>query len=299
MSEWPELDVANWAATRDTLHMWTQMAGKIRMALAPPLNHWWHVTLYVSARGLTTSPMPLDGRSLELVFDFAGDRFRVLCSDESVRDIPLRPQTTADFYAQVTEALRSIGAEVKINTLPSEVPNPIRFEADTVHAAYDAEAVKKFWRALLLIDAAFNRFRWRFVGKQSPVHLCWGGLDLAHTRFSGRPAPPHPGSPGLPLAVQREGYSHELWSAGFWLGGPGVEPSFYAYAYPSPDGFARALVQPAAAGWGGELGEFLMPYEAVRTASDPEAALLQFLQSTYGAAADLASWDRRMLERPA
>jgi len=297
---WPELDYASWRTTRDTLHMWTQIAGKIRLKLAPPVNHWWHVPLYVSAQGLTTSAMPLDARTLELVFDFVGERLRVLCSDESVRDIPLRPQTTADFYAQVMDALRSIGAEVRIYTTPSEVADPIPFERDTVHAAYDAEAAKRFWRALLLVEATFQRFRWRFLGKQSPVHFFWGSFDLAHTRFSGRSAPPHPGTPGLPLEVAREGYSHEEWSGGFWPGGDGLEqPVFYAYAYPSPDRFAQARLQPAEAAWNPAFGEFLLPYEAVRSAADPQATVLAFLQSSYAAAADLGGWDRAALERPA
>jgi hypothetical protein len=278
--------------------MWTQIPGKVRLALSPPVNHWWHVPLYVTCRGLTTSPIPYGAVSFEMAFDFLDHALKVICSDGRTVPVALRPRTTADFYAEVTAALAEIGVRAEISTLPSEVPDAIRFEQDTVHAAYDAEAVTRFWRALLSTQGVFEQFRGRWLGKVSPVHLFWGALDLAVTRFSGRVAPPHPGAPGLPDAVTREGYSHEVSSAGFWPGGPGVEEAiYYAYAYPSPDGFAAAPVRPEAAYFHEGMGEFVLPYEAVRRAPSPADALLEFLQSTYEAAADLGAWDRAALER--
>ena len=297
---WPELDYAGWRDTRDTLHMWTQIVGKIRMALATPVNHWWHVPLYVFSRGLTTSAIPYrDGRAFEMAFDFIDHRLRITCSDGSAREVALRPRTTADFHAEVMRALAELGIAVRIWATPTEVPNPIPFERDTVHAAYDGEAAQRFWRALVQVERVFTVFRGRFVGKSSPAHFFWGSFDLAVSRFSGRTAPPHPGMPGLPDYIMREGYSHEVSSAGFWPGGEGHEaPAFYAYAYPTPAGFADAPVRPAAAGYDTGLGEFLLPYDAVRTAPSPDAAPLEFLQSTYEAAADLGGWDRAALERP-
>ena len=278
--------------------MWTQIAGKIRMALSPPLNHWWHVPLYVFSRGLTTSPIPYGERCFELAFDFIDHRLRVVCSDGTERAVELRPRTTAEFYGEVMRALRELGIEVRIRTTPSEVADPIPFEQDTVHAAYAGEAAQRFWRALVQMQRVFTEFRGRFLGKSSPVHFFWGSFDLAASRFSGRMAPPHPGAPGLPDAVTREGYSHEVYSAGFWPGGDGQEASFYAYVYPAPAGFSGAPVRPDAAGYSDALGEFLLPYQAVRTAASPDRALLDFLESTYAAAADLGGWDRAALERP-
>jgi hypothetical protein len=295
---WPELDYAAWKDTRDTLHMWTQIAGKIRMKLTPLVNHWWNVPLYVSSRGLTTSPIPYGDRTFELVFDFIDHEFRVLCSNSAARSIPLRPQTTADFYAAVMEALAYIGVEVRIYTVPSEVPDPIRFEQDTTHASYDADAAHRFWRAILSTQNVFHTFRSRYLGKTSPVHFFWGSFDLAVTRFSGRAAPEHPGVSIMPDFVTREAYSHEVSSAGFWPGGPGVEEAlFYAYAYPVPDGFNDARIGPASARFDTTMGEFVLPYEALRRSASPEAELLEFLQSPYEAAADLGGWDRRALER--
>jgi hypothetical protein len=278
--------------------MWTQIAGKVRMKLAPLVNHWWNVPLYVSGRGLTTSPIPYGERTFELVFDFIDHEFRVLCSNSAVRSIPLRPQTTAAFYGGVMEALAGIGVEVRIYTTPSEVGDPIPFEQDTTHAAYDPDAAHRFWRALLSSHNVFSTFRARYLGKISPVHFFWGSFDLALTRFSGRVAPEHPGVPIMPDYVTREAYSHEVSSAGFWPGGEGLEEAlFYAYAYPVPEGFKEARVSPAAARFDTTMGEFVLPYEAVRRAASPEAELLDFLQSTYEAAANLGGWDRRALER--
>jgi hypothetical protein len=296
---WPPLAYEAWADTQATLHLWTQVVGKVRMALAPPVNHWWHVPLYVTARGLTTSSMPIGaGRTLEIAFDFLAHQLRLDCSDGCAETIRLEPRSVADFHAQVMAALDRLGVAVHIWTTPCEVENPIPFEQDETHASYDAAAAQVFWRALVQADRVMKAFRGRFLGKASPVHFFWGSFDLAVTRFSGRPAPPHPGSPLAPASVSGEAYSHEVSSCGFWPGAPGVEPVFYAYAYPEPAGFAQAPVRPAAAGWNATLGEFTLPYEAVRTATDPDAALLDFLQSTYAAAADLAHWPRSALERP-
>ena len=296
--DWPRLDQASWADTQATLHMWTQVVGKVRMALTPPVNHWWHVPLYVTSRGLTTSPMPLGGRTLEIAFDFLAQELRLDCSDGARERLPLAPQSVASFYNHLMAALERLGVAVHIWTTPCEVENPIPFEQDQVHTAYDATAALRFWRALVQADRVLKAFRASFLGKASPVHFFWGSFDLAVTRFSGRPAPPHPGSPVLPAAVSSEAYSHEVSSCGFWPGAPGIEPMFYAYAYPQPVGFEAAPVRPPAARWDTALGEFVLPYEAVRAASDPDAALLDFLQSTYEAAADLAHWPRTALERP-
>lgn len=296
---WPELPYAAWTDTRDTLHLWTQVVGKIRLALTPWLNHSWHVTLYVNARGLTTGPIPCNGRDLQIDFDFIDHVLWLRTSDGHYREVILRPVEVAEFYAEVMAGLEQLGINVAINTMPNEIPGAVRFEQDTTHASYDADYANRFWRVLLATHDAFSTFRTCFLGKVSPVHFFWGSFDLAVTRFSGRTAPAHPGGvPGLPDAVAREAYSHEVSSAGFWPGGGGPidYPAFYSYAYPAPTGFAEAKVQPAEAFFSKALGEFLLPYDAVRTASDPEATLMAFLQSTYAAAADLGKWDRQALE---
>ena len=295
---WPALPYSGWKDTRHTLHLWTQIAGKIRMKLAHPVNHWWHVPLYVTSYGLTTSPMPYGERSFELVFDFLQHRFRALCSDGTERIVPLRAQTTAAFYAAVMAALEELGIRVTIYTMPSEIPGATPLDKDETNAAYDPAQAEAFWRALLSAHHVFTAFRGRFLGKVSPVHFFWGSFDLAVTRFSGRLAPPHPGAPILPDWVMHEAYSHEVSSAGFWPGGEGLEePVFYAYAYPSPPGFEAAPVRPAGARFEGSMGEFVLPYETARQTSSPHEAVLDFLQSTYAAAADLGGWDRRALER--
>ncbi|HXA37599.1 MAG TPA: DUF5996 family protein [Phenylobacterium sp.] len=296
-ADWPALAYDDWADTAATLHMWTQVVGKVRMAMTPPVNHWWHVPLYVSARGLTTSPIPLDGRTFEIVFDFLDQRLRLACSDGHEESFALAPMTVAAFYRQVMDALERLGARPRIWTTPCEVENPIPFEADETHHAYDGAAAQRFWRVLVQADRTMKAFRARFLGKASPVHFFWGSFDLAETRFSGRRAPPHPGSPLAPASVSVEAYSHEESSCGFWPGAPGVAPMFYAYAYPEPAGFKDAPVRPAAAHWDTGLGEFVLAYDAVRTAADPDAALMDFFQSTYEAAADLAHWPRAELER--
>ena len=297
--DWPALAYDDWADTAATLHLWTQVVGKIRMALTPPVNHWWHVPLYVSARGLTTSPMPIGGRSIEIVFDFLAHRLDIACSDGAYEYLPLQPMSVATFYRQVMAALDRLGVRPNIWTTPCEIENPIPFEADDVHKSYDPEAAQRFWRVLVQTDRVMKAFRGRFIGKASPVHFFWGSFDLAVTRFSGRRAPPHPGSPILPASVSREAYSHEVSSCGFWPGAPGVDPIFYAYAYPEPPGFADAPVRPRGARWDAGLGEFVLPYETMRTALSPDFALLVFLQSTYEAAADLGGWPRGELERNA
>jgi hypothetical protein len=295
---WPELHLADWKDTCATLHLWTQIVGKIRLAQTPWLNHSWHVTLYVSARGLTTSPIPFGTRTLEIEFDFVDHVLWLRTGDGDARQVALRPQTVADFYAEVMAALDALGMTVRINQTPSEIPDGIRFSEDRTHAAYDAESANRFWHVLVRTHRVFSTFRTAFLGKVSPVHFFWGSFDLAVTRFSGRRAPRHPGGvPELPDTVAQEAYSHEVSSAGFWPGGGVVDDAaFYSYAYPAPDGFAAAAVKPAAAYFSKDLGEFILPYEAVRTASDPERALMDFLQSTYDAAADLGHWDRKALE---
>ncbi|MGC1304793.1 MAG: DUF5996 family protein [Caulobacteraceae bacterium] len=297
-ARWPELPFASLRPTMETLQLWTQVVGKVRLACSPWLNHSWHVTLYVSARGLTTSLIPHGAVGLELEFDFIAHQLVVRVSDGGERRIPLAAGSVADFYAQVLGALEAVGAPVKIDPTPNELPAPTPFPQDVASRVYDPAAAEVYWRALVQIDRVFNRFRTGFIGKCSPVHLFWGSFDLAVTRFSGRRAPLHPGGvPHLPDTVTREAYSHEVSSAGFWPGGGGVEEAcFYSYAYPVPEGFGSAPVSPAAARFDPALGEFLLPYEAVRTAPDPDAVLLSFLQSSYDAAADLAAWDRGALE---
>jgi len=293
---WPELRYAAWADTCATLHMWTQVVGKIRMAKTPPVNHWWHVTLYVTARGLGTSPIPDSARTFEMNFDFVRHQLCIDTTDGQRREIALRPMSVADFYARVMATLGEMGIEAPINTTPSEVADPIPFEQDTTHASYDADAVSRFWHALVSTCNCLARFRGGFLGKVSPIHFFWGGFDLAVTRFSGRRAPPHPPVPGMPLAMIREAYSHEVSSAGFWPGAPGgADAVFYSYAYPEPPGYAAAPVRPAAAFYSNELREFLLPYEAVRTSATPEDDLLAFLESTYDAAATCGDWPRDLV----
>lgn len=297
---WPELPYAGWSDTRSTLQLWTQVVGKIRLALTPWLNHSWHVALYVTARGLTTSPIPYQSRSFEIQFDFIDHVLHIGVSDGTVRSIALQPQTVADFYGAVMAALAELGIQVAINDYPCEIAGASAFSRDRIHCAYDADYAQRFWRILLQADRLLKQFRTGFIGKSSPVHFFWGSFDLAVTRFSGRRAPPFTGkTPGVASAVMREAYSHEVSSAGFWPGGNGIEyASFYSYAYPTPAGFRNHRVQPEAALFSEALGEFLLPYDVVRQARDPDAMLLSFLQSTYEAAAQGANWDRATLECP-
>ncbi|NML18566.1 DUF5996 family protein [Azohydromonas caseinilytica] len=293
---WPALDYLAWRDTAATLQLWTQVVGKVRLALSPWLNHGWQVPLYVNARGLGTSAMHAGGGLLEIDFDLVEHRLVLRSSEAPPRSFELVPMSVAAFYRRLMAELATLGVRVEISTQPNEVPAPIPFPDDEVHASYDAQAVHRFWRALVQADRVLRLFRTGFVGKASPVHFFWGSFDLAVTRFSGRLAPPHPGGiPGLPDAVTREAYSHEVCSAGFWAGSDAwPHPAFYAYAYPTPPGFAQAAVEPAQAFWHAPMGEFLLPYEAVSLAADPDAALLGFLQSTYAAAAVLAGWDRSL-----
>ncbi len=296
---WPELPYAAWRDTAATLHLWTQMVGKIRLARTPWLNHSWHVALTVTARGLTTGPIPDGARQFQIDFDFIDHVLWLRSSDGQSRQLKLAPMPVAEFYAALMAALRALGIAVAIRSMPCEIADAVPFEQDRVHRAYDADYAQRFWRVLAATHEVLSRFRTGFIGKASPVHFFWGSFDLAVTRFSGRRAPPHPGGvPHLPNAVAREAYSHEVSSAGFWPGGGGPVDyaAFYSYAYPAPPGFAAARVKPAAAFFSQPLGEFLLPYEAMRTARDPDAALMEFLQSTYEAAADLAQWDRAALE---
>jgi hypothetical protein len=295
---WPALPYHAWKDSLETLHLWTQIAGKIRLALTPWVNHSWHVTLSVSTRGLATPPMPAGGRDLSLEFDFIDHVLWFRVSDGDIRQVMLRPVSVAKFYADVLIALSELGVRAKLNQMPCEIPDATPFPDDTAHKSYDGAAAQRFHGALLAANDVFGTFRSGFLGKVSPVHFFWGSFDLAVTRFSGRTAPPHPGGvPGLPDSVAREAYSHEVSSAGFWPGGGAIDyPAFYSYAYPAPDGFAAARVEPAEAFFAKELGEFILPYDAVRSAREPEQALLAFLQSTYAAAADLAKWDRAALE---
>ncbi|HEX6745875.1 MAG TPA: DUF5996 family protein [Longimicrobium sp.] len=296
---WPALALDAWEPTRDTLHLWTQVAGKVRMALAPPVNHWWHVPLYVSARGLTTSAIAYgEAGTFEMEFDFVSHELVIACSHGGARTLRLEPRSVADFYAETMARLRELGIEVRIWPVPVEIADPIPFAEDTVHASYDPEYAHRFWRVLAQSTRVMTEFRGRFLGKCSPVHFFWGSFDLAVTRFSGRRAPPHPGAPNVADSVTREAYSHEVSSAGFWPGGgPMREAIFYAYAYPAPDGFGEWKARPDAAKWSPDWGEFILPYDAVRTAADPDAALHAFLDTTYEAAAELARWDRAALER--
>ena len=294
---WPALPLEMWSDTYATLHLWTQIVGKIRLAQTPWINHSWHVTLYVTARGLTTSPVPYGDRVFQIDFDFIDHRLTLHDSDGHSRGLPLEPQSVAAFYARLMQELRALDLVVNIHTLPNEIAEPIRFDHDETHRAYDPEFANRFWRILVQADRVFKAFRARFIGKCSPVHFFWGAPDLAVTRFSGRRAPQHPGGvPHLPDAVAREAYSHEVSSCGFWPGGGAVpHAAFYSYAYPEPPGFSAAPV-PVGAFYSNDLREFILPYDVVREASDPDATLLAFLQATYEAAANLASWDRSALE---
>jgi hypothetical protein len=292
---WPEL-TSPWEDTRDTLHLWTQIVGKIRLGLTPMINHWWHVPLYVSARGLTTSLMHTAGRGLEIEFDFVHHVLELRTTDGHVRHVALQPRSVASFFAATVAALDELDVNVRLFPRPSEVAEAIPFHQDEVHRSYDPDAARRYWLALVQVHRVLLAFRARFIGKASPVHFFWGAPDLCTTRFSGRPAPKHRGGvPNCPDWVQQMAYSHEVSSCGFWPGGSG-EGFFYSYAYPEPDGFGDWAVEPAAARYDPAMGEFLLPYAAVRTAADPDAALLSFFQTTYEAAAELAGWDRTSLE---
>jgi hypothetical protein len=297
---WPELNYDAWRETRATLQLWTQIVGKIRLMQTPWLNHSWHVPLYVNSRGLTTSPITHGSGSFDLQFDFIEHVLDITVSDGATRSLALQPQSVADFYAAVMAALVDLGVAVAINEKPCEIAGAIPFSQDRTHAAYDPVYARRFWQVLLQTDRVLKKFRTGFLGKCSPVHFFWGSFDLAVTRFSGRRAPPFSGTaPGVAQEVMREAYSHEVSSAGFWPGGNGTDfPAFYSYTYPAPAGFREFAVQPAGAFFSEALGEFLLPYDIVRTAADPEAALLDFLQSTYEAAAVTADWDRTALECP-
>jgi hypothetical protein len=291
---WPELPLEAWQDTYATLHMWTQIVGKVRLALSPRINHWWEVPLYVNSRGLTTSAIPYGDGNFEVQFDFIDHKLDIQTSWDASKTLPLKPQSVADFYAEFMDALRSLGIEVRIRTMPCEVPNPVRFDRDTEHASYDPEYAHRFWQILILCDSIFTEFRAKFIGKNSPVHFFWGSFDLAATRFSGRRAPERAGAD----SITREAYSHEVISAGFWPGGGDIRgAAFYAYAAPEPPGFAEQKVKPAAAFYHPQMKEFLLMYNDVRRAASPRQALLSFLQSTYEAGANLANWDRKELER--
>ncbi len=299
---WPQLPLEEWQETYETLHRWMQIVGKTRLGLAPMQNHWWQVTLYVTARGLGTSPIPYRERNFEVEFDFLDHLLIVRTSEGVTRMIPLAPQSVADFFGEYMALLRSLDIEPKIWPQPVELTDATPFADDRMHASYDPDAAQRCWRILTQADRVLKEFRSGFIGKCSPSHFWWGAFDLACTRFSGRPAPPHPGGvPNTPDYVTREGYSRECISAGWWpgtVGGPVNEPAFYAYAYPEPAGCPEALVRPAAAEYRMDVREWILPYEFVRTAPDPDAALLEFFESTYSAAADLGDWNRALLERP-
>ena len=296
--QWPDLSFEKWRDTYATLHLWTQIVGKIRLAQTPWINHSWHVTLYVTARGLTTSPIPHGGSMFEINFDFVDHHLRIDSSEGGQRAIELRPRSVADFYLAVMSALTELELPVSINTMPNEIQDPIPLDRDEEHRSYDAEYANRFWRVLVQADRVFKDFRSDFCGKCSPVHFFWGSFDLAVTRFSGRAAPPHPGGiPHLPDAITREAYSQEVSSLGFWPGGgPVPMPVFYSYAYPEPTGFGQARVRPDAASYNAQLREFILPYDAVRRGDSPDDVLLDFARSTYDAASSLARWDRAALK---
>ncbi|HEY7081155.1 MAG TPA: DUF5996 family protein [Nitrososphaeraceae archaeon] len=296
---WPELPLKQWKDTSETLHMWTQIVGKIRLALTPPVNHWWNVTLYITPRGLTTSAIPYNGRLFQIDFDFISHVLSIETIDGSIKTIPLRSRSVADFYQELMTTLNAIGIPVSIWTTPVEVQDRTPFEKDEKHATYDPEYAQRFWLILTQASRVFMDFRSRFIGKVSPVHFFWGAFDLAVTRFSGRTAPAHPGVPNCGIFVMHEAYSHEVSSCGFWPGGGLVdEPAFYSYAYPEPKGFKDYPIQPAEAFYHTGISEFLLPYDVVRTSKSPDKVLLSFLQSTYEASAESAGWDRHALERP-
>ena len=292
---WPALPTDSWKDTCATLHMWSQIVGKVRLGLTPLTNHWWNVALYVNSRGLTTSRIPYGERSFELRFDFIDHQLVMETSEGLLKRLPLMPRSVADFYQEFMSMLRSAGIEVEIWRMPVEIPDPIPFDQDRMHASYDAKAVEKFWRILLSVDTVFHRFRSNFVGKSSPVHFFWGSFDLAVSRFSGRRAPERPGAD----AVTREAYSHEVSSVGFWPGGGDIKnAAFYSYTVPEPQGFKEASVQPDGAFYAKKLAEYLLMYEDVRKSESPSTSLLDFCQSTYEAGATLGNWDRNALERP-
>jgi hypothetical protein len=296
---WPSLPLEDWKATYSTLHMWMQIVGKIRLACTPPINHWWNVTLYVTSRGLTTSSMPYEGRFFEIEFDFIDHTMLIKTSVGASKIIRLDSRPVAEFYQETMAALRSLGIAVTIWTTPVEVEDRTPFEQDHAHAGYDPEYAHRVWAILLQTSRVLTEFRSRFLGKVSPVHFFWGAFDLAVTRFSGRPAPEHPGAPNVGRFVAVEAYSHEVSSCGFWPGGGPVDtPAFYAYAYPEPEGFKDYPIKPAEAFYHKQMKEFLLPYDVVRAAKAPDQVLLEFLQTTYEAAATLGHWDRPALERP-
>jgi hypothetical protein len=294
---WPALPLDQWSDTRDTLQLFMQVVGKVRLSHTPLVNHWWNVPLYVDARGLTTSLMwTADGRGFEIAFDFVDHRLRIDASGTS-RTVALEPRTVSSFYAEVMDALGALGVDPVVWSMPVEIPGAVPFETDETHRSYDKEYVERFWQMLISLSLVLHRFRATYVGKVSPVHLFWGALDLVVTRFSGRPAPPHSGgAPHCGEHVMLEAYSHEVSSAGYWPGGAS-EGAFYSYAYPEPEGYRTTSVEPAAARYDADLGEFILPYEAVRTADDPVGVLMRFLETTYAAAADRGGWDRATLER--
>ena len=297
-SAWPALPFTEWQDTATTLHMWTQIVGKIRLTLTPWTNHSWHVTLYLTSRGLTTSPIPHGERTFDITFDFIDHQLHIDTSEGDRRTVELKPRSVTNFYQAVMRSLDELQLSVTINKIPNEIQNPIPFDEDEEHRSYDREYANRFWRVLVQSDRVFKEFRSRFCGKCSPVHFFWGSFDLAVTRFSGRPAPPHPGGiPHLPDAITREAYSQEVSSLGFWPGNAvAPTPIFYSYAYPEPPGFGESKVQPAAAFYEPKLREFMLPYDAVRTAEKPDTVLLQFAQSTYDAASRLGQWDRAALQ---
>ena len=296
---WPSLELHEWLATRDTLQLWLQIVGKVRLALTPPINHSWHATLYVTSRGLTTSPIPYGEREFEIELDFIDHRLVISTNEGHRGGFALEPQTVATFYRRLMDELERLDLTVRIVARPNELPDPIPFAKDDVHRDYDPDAAYRFWQMLVHTHRVMLQFRARFIGKCSPIHLFWGAMDLAVTRFSGRTAPVHPGGiPNLPDRITREAYSHEVSSCGFWAGTAPIDyPAYYAYAYGQPAGFAEARVQPEGAFFSKDFGEFILPYARVRDSADPDATLLAFFQSTYEAAADLAKWDRAALER--
>ncbi|KAA6460316.1 hypothetical protein DYQ86_14870 [Acidobacteria bacterium AB60] len=293
---WPALPIEAWSDTCATLQLWMQVVGKVRLALMPPINHTWSVTLYPTIRGLTTSPMPHGSRMVQIDFDFLQHLLSVQTSEGDLHAFELRPMSVASFYGKLMGALADVRTPVHIWNKPVEIADPIRFDDDEQHCHYDAEYAQRFWRVLLQVTRVFTAFRARFRGKVSPVHLFWGAMDLACTRFSGRTAPPHPSMPNLPDRVTCDAYSHEVSSAGFWPGAAGVGAMFYSYAYPEPPGYREYRIQPASASYDPNFGEFVLPYEQMRLSPDPDDTLLRFLQSTYDAAADCAHWDRQALE---
>ena len=298
-SPWPDLPFAAWRDTCDTLLLWTQIVGKVRIACTPLINHWWNATFDVTSRGLLAPAMPYRGRTFDIVFDFAEHRLRIETSDARAQVLALQPMTVADFYASFMQALARLEIDVHIWTMPSEIEGAIAFDQDRTHAQYDRVYVERFWQALVQVNRVLNEFRTRFIGKVSPVHFFWGGLDLAVTRFSGRTAPPLKGeTPNVAKWVMDEAYSHEVSSCGFWPGNGGYgRAAFYVYAYPEPDGYGAIRLKTAEAAYDSNLGQFILPYDAVRQARDPDAQLLGFLQETYEAAAELGKWDRKALER--